>query len=151
MTRIKKKLKQMSACALICLGAIACKESIPAVGDEPIKPMKEYTLENAREWTDIAKFHAPTAKKSSHNGRAAVIVEVPIEKANEGHYIEKIGIMDMTGKELGTVTLKRERNPNTYAYFYSEILPWSGKVKIFAKCNKHDLWVKEMYAKDLAM
>ncbi len=148
MTKTNNRAIQISVYALICAAIISCKDSMPT-GDGPIIPMKEYTLDNAREWTDIAKFHSPTAKRSSNNGKAAVIVEVPLAKADEGHYIEKIGIMDMAGKELAAQSMKRERNPLTYAYFDAGLIPWSGRVKVFAKCNKHDLWVKEYPVRDL--
>ncbi len=128
-----------------------CKKAEELPKDGPITPMKEYTVDEAREWTDIAKEHGPTAKASVHKGQPAVIVEIPLAKADEGHYIEKIGIMDMTGKELAVETMPRQRNPLNYAYFDKKILPWSGKVKIFAKCNKHDLWVKEVRVSDLGV
>jgi hypothetical protein len=48
-------------------------------------------------------------------------------------------------------TMQRLPNPTTYAYFDLKILPWSGRIKIFAKCNKHDLWVKEVPVSDLGL
>ncbi|MBX3721511.1 MAG: hypothetical protein KF713_06720 [Turneriella sp.] len=147
MTRTKKTIS-------ICITAIlivACKKADELPKDGPITPMKEYTVENAREWTNIAKEHGPTAKASINKGFPAVLVEIPLVKADEGHYIEKIGIMDMAGNELAVETMPRQRNPLTYAYFDLKIIPWSGKVKIFAKCNKHDLWVKEVPVKDLGV
>lgn len=149
MTRTKR-LIPLAGLALLSLAA-ACKKVDELPKDGPITPMKEYTLDNAREWTDIAKLHSPKARKSVNNGHPAVLIEVPLEKADEGHYIEKIGIMDMSGKELAVQTMKRERNPITYAYFELNIIPWSGKVKVFAKCNKHDLWVAEVPVKDLGV
>jgi desulfoferrodoxin (superoxide reductase-like protein) len=128
-----------------------CKDSEQQSGDAPIRPLKEYTLSEAREWTDIAKEHSPTAKRSIFEGKPAVIIEVALKKPDEGHYIEKIGIMDMQGKELAVTTIKRERNPLTYAYFDLKLLPWSGRVKVFAKCNNHDLWVTEVPVKDLGL
>ena len=136
---------------VIALSMPACKKTDELPKDGPITPMKEYTVEEAREWTSIAKEHGPTARASVNNGQPAVIVEIPLTKADEGHYIEKIGIMDMEGKELAVETMPRQRNPLTYAYFDKKIIPWSGKVKVFAKCNKHDLWVKEVKVKDLGV
>jgi desulfoferrodoxin (superoxide reductase-like protein) len=139
------------ALSLVIGLATGCKDQ-EKPGNDPIVPMKEYTLDNAREWTDIAKFHAPTAKKSFANGKDAVIVEVPLPDADFPHYIEKIGIMDIAGKELAAETLERGKGrPRTYAYFDKSILPWSGRVKVFAKCNKHDLWVTEISVKDLGV
>jgi len=127
---------------------LGCKES-PYNGTDPIKPLAEYTASEAREWTDIAKFHAPRMLRSVNKGQDSILVEVPLEKANEGHYIEKIGIMDLARRELAVATIKRERNPLTYAHFDPKVIPWQGKVKAFAKCNKHDLWVTEVSVKSL--
>lgn len=149
MTRTKQ-LITIAGVALLSMVA-ACKKADELPKDGPITPMKEYTIDNAREWTDIAKEHAPTARKSVNKGTPAVIVEIPLAKADEGHYIEKIGIMDMQDKELAVETMPRQRNPLNYAYFDLKIIPWSGKVKVFAKCNKHDLWVKEVPVKDLGV
>ena len=128
----------------------SCKDS-NQTGDGPLVPQKEYSIGNAREWTEIEKEHAPVAKRSVNEGKPAVLIEVPLKKPDQGHYIEKIGIMDMQGKELAVTTIKRERNPLTYAYFDIKLLPWSGKVKVFAKCNNHDLWVTEVRVSDLGV
>ena len=129
---------------------MSCKDS-NQTGDGPLIPQKEYSIGNAREWTEIEKEHAPTARRSVFEGKPAVLIEVSLKNADQGHYIEKIGIMDMQGKELAVTTIKRERNPLTYAYFDIKLLPWSGKVKVFAKCNNHDLWVTEVRVSDLGV
>jgi|JI8StandDraft_1071087.scaffolds.fasta_scaffold10771_5 desulfoferrodoxin (superoxide reductase-like protein) len=128
----------------------SCKDSNQQ-GDGPLIPQKEYSIGNAREWTEIEKEHAPTARRSVFEGKPAVLIEVSLKKTDQGHYIEKFGIMDMQGKELAVTTIKRERNPLTYAYFDIKLLPWSGKVKVFAKCNNHDLWVTEVRVSDLGV
>lgn len=128
----------------------SCKDSNQQ-GEGPLIPQKEYSIGNAREWTEIEKEHAPTAKRSVFEGKPAVVVEVPLKNVDQGHYIEKIGIMDLKGNELAVTTIKRERNPLTYAYFDLKVLPWSGRVKVFAKCNNHDLWVTEVSVKDLGV
>ena len=128
----------------------SCKDSNQQ-GDGPLIPQKEYSIGNAREWTEIEKEHAPTARRSVFEGKPAVLIEVALKKPDQGHYIEKFGIMDMQGKELAVTTIKRERNPLTYAYFDIKLLPWSGKVKVFAKCNNHDLWVTEVRVSDLGV
>ena len=129
---------------------MSCKDS-NQTGDGPLIPQKEYSIGNAREWTEIEKEHAPTARRSVFEGKPAVLIEVALKKPDQGHYIEKFGIMDMQGKELAVTTIKRERNPLTYAYFDIKLLPWSGKVKVFAKCNNHDLWVTEVRVSDLGV
>lgn len=122
----------------------ACKkaEELPAEG--PIRPLKEYSIGNAREWTALEKQLAPQARKSIHNGKPALLVEVPNAKADMSTYIEKIGVLREDGTEIAVETLPRGRNPRTYAYFDWELLPPSGKIKVFAKWNKYDLWVQEI-------
>ncbi|HRP69945.1 MAG TPA: hypothetical protein PLY93_10475 [Turneriella sp.] len=116
-----------------------------------LTPMKEYTVDNAREWTPIAKEHVPTAKRSINKGKPALIIEVPLRSADISHYIEKIGILGADGKEIAVEALPRSATPTLHAYFDLKLLPWSGKIKIFAKCNKHDLWVSEIKVKDLGL
>lgn len=139
-----------------CLGILTfslafCQKNHELPEGARLTPMREYTADNAREWTSIAKEHAPTAKRSVNEGKPALIIEVPLSSADISHYIEKIGILGADGKEIAVETLPRSARPTLYAYFDLKLLPWSGKIKIFAKCNKHDLWVSEIKVKDLGL
>jgi desulfoferrodoxin (superoxide reductase-like protein) len=131
--------------------ALSCKKSYDQNStSEPIKPLPEYTLDEPREWAAIAKQHSPVGRKSIDKGQPALLIEVPLEKPDIGHYIEKIGVMDLKGGEIAVETLPKVQNPLTYAYIPMGKLPWRGRVKLFAKCNKHDLWVSEMDVEKLA-
>ncbi len=109
-------------------------------GNKPIRPLAEYTKDNPREWKNIAHEHIPKVRKSTHHGEPAILIEVPLAKANMSHYIEKIGIIDENNKDIAVVTILRQNNPKTYAYFPISQLPRGKKLKAFAKCNLHDLW-----------
>lgn len=126
------------------------KEETPDFSSgEPIVPMKEYTQEYAREWTDISDEHALTARKSMNDGKPAILIETKKLTPTFSHYIEKFGIMDMQGKELASVSIPKGNSPPNYGYVESSVLPLTGKIKIFAKCNMHDLWVATIDLKNL--
>ncbi|GAB4433106.1 MAG: hypothetical protein OHK0011_16070 [Turneriella sp.] len=127
----------------------ACKDSNQLPKDGPIRPMKEYSIGNSREWVAMEKRLAPQVRKTVHQGKPALLVEVPNAKVDQGTYIEKIGVMNMDGSEIAVTTIKRERNPLTYAYFDWSLIPWSGKIKAFVKWNKYDLWVQEIRISDI--
>jgi len=138
-----------SVAALLLAFSFACKKQDEMPKDGPIRPMKEYSIGNSREWSAMEKQLAPQVRKSVHNGKPALLVEVPNAKVDQSTYIEKIGVMKMDGSEIAVVTIERERNPPTYAYFDWELIPWSGKIKAFVKWNKYDLWVQEIDVRDI--
>lgn len=107
---------------------------------ERLRPLKEYTAENPREWEDIADEHIPRVKKSIHLGKDAIVVTVPLKKATMEHYIERIGVVDKDGREIRAVSFKRLPNPKTYAFFLISDLVGHEKMKVFGKCNLHDRW-----------
>lgn len=106
-----------------------------------IKPLAEYTEENPREWKSIASEHIPIVRKSIHKGKEAVLIEVPLKRATIEHYIQRIGILDVNGKEIASVAIQRVPNPPVYAYFYFDGLPYGKELKAYARCNLHDTWV----------
>ncbi|MFO1480416.1 MAG: hypothetical protein U1F40_09480 [Turneriella sp.] len=145
---ISKRNMLMMSAAIAAL-IISCKDSNQLPKDGPIRPMKEYSIGNSREWVEMEKRLAPQVRKSVNEGKPALLVEVPNAKVDQGTYIEKIGVMNMDGSEIAVATIKRERNPLTYAYFDWNLIPWSGKIKAFVKWNKYDLWVQEIKVSDI--
>ena len=145
---ISKRNMLMMSAAIAAL-VISCKDSNQLPKDVPIRPMKEYSIGNSREWVEMEKRLAPQVRKSVNEGKPALLVEVPNAKVDQGTYIEKIGVMNMDGSEIAVTTIKRERNPLTYAYFDWNLIPWSGKIKAFVKWNKYDLWVQEIKVSDI--
>ncbi len=126
----------------LLLGLLFCG---PAAKNDtaPVVPLPEYSRDNPREWADIADEHIPQIKKITSGGREQLYVEVPLQKSDEGHYIEKIGLLTLDGKELAAVGLERKNRPQNWAYFSYEVITSQRKIKIYAKCNLHDLWVTE--------
>jgi len=144
------KLQILTLASVIFIaGALSCKGEYKRPETEHITPQSEYSVGNAREWEPLEKQLEIQVRKSVHNGKPALLVEVPNAKVDESTYIEKIGVMTMGGKELAVTEIKRERNPLNYAYFDWQLIPWSGKIKAFVKWNKYDLWVKETDVKDI--
>ncbi|MBE7436963.1 MAG: hypothetical protein HS115_00810 [Spirochaetales bacterium] len=109
-----------------------------------IVPQKEYTKDSPREWADIAPEHVPLARKSMDKGKDAILIELPDFQPDYEHYIEKFGMMDLQGKELGIVAVERSGRPRNFGYIPLDTSTMRGKVKVFAKCNNHDLWVSEV-------
>jgi desulfoferrodoxin (superoxide reductase-like protein) len=136
-------------CSLALLVPLSCKDDgglDPKVTamyktGEHITPLAEYTEENPREWENIADEHVPQARLTTDKGREAIIIKAPLKKPTTAHYIEKIGILDETGREIISETIPRMPNPKTYAFFLTDYLPRDrSKLKIFIKCNLHDRW-----------
>lgn len=114
-----------------------------------IIPMKEYSVNNAREWGEIADEHEPMLRKSVDNGKPALLIELPKLKTDYSHYIEVMGILDSEGNQLASTGIERTNRPLNYGYVDAGVLPWSGTIKIFAKCNLHDVWVNEINISDV--
>ena len=107
-----------------------------------IKPLEEYTLENPREWKNVADEHIPKVRMSRDRGKDAILITVPLEKATLHHYIEKIGIMDENKRDVLSKSITRQPNPILSAFFPVEDLPENKKgLKVYIKCNMNDLWV----------
>ena len=74
-------------------------------------------------------------KKSKDN----IKVKVLGKKFSERHYIEVIGIMDERGADIDTKYLQRTDKPIAILSLSKKDYD-PDKVKVFAKCNLHDLW-----------
>lgn len=116
------------------------------LGDKPVVPLKEYTRDIPREWSDISDEHIPRVQKTRHRGKSALLITVPLKNASNEHYIEKIGILNEENREIISLTIPRQNNPPIYAYFRTSELPLNTDLKAFAKCNLHDLWTEPIPA-----
>lgn len=108
----------------------------------PIVPLPEYTEDNPREWSEIAEEHIPQLQKVFSGRRNQLYVEVPLKQSNYEHYIEKIGLLSLDGKEIAVQSLERKHRPQNFAYFDEDLVSGMRRIKVFAKCNLHDLWTK---------
>jgi len=109
-----------------------------------IKPLKEYTRNYSREWSHLSDEHIPQVSKIIDKGDTFLMIKVPLKKPSFEHYIEKIGIIDEKGKEIISKTLKRQKKPKTYVVFDINDIPQNKKLKVFAKCNLHDMWTASL-------
>ncbi len=144
-------IKTYSLLILFALFLLACgDQQKPFTNDgKPITPMKEYTQANSREWQELAEEHLPVVERIADGRGEFVVIRVPLKNANEGHYIEKIGLMTKTLQDLEVKTMQRTRNPSLTAEFRLGLKNYPPQMKAFAKCNLHDLWTHSFNLSDL--
>ena len=104
-----------------------------------ISPQKEYTKDKPAEWAKIANDHLPEIVFEKSKSKDNVKVKVLGRKFSERHYIEVIGIMDEHSADIDAKYIEKGTPPIA-------ILSLNTKdhdpktIKVFAKCNLHDLW-----------
>jgi desulfoferrodoxin (superoxide reductase-like protein) len=62
-----------------------------------------------------------------------------MKDSSPAHYIEKIGIMDKDKKDIAVKSIE-QRSGFIEARFSLHPVPDSKDIKVYAKCNLHDLW-----------
>ncbi len=109
-------------------------------GDEGRTPRAEYTAEDPGEWAAFSESHAPRIQIV----RDVLRVDVPLQKIDRSHYIEKIGVMDAQGRDVvPAVAFPREASEKSTVsanLALSELRGDLSAYKVYAKCNLHDLW-----------
>ncbi len=108
---------------------------------QPKTPEAEYTENKAGEWEDIKDEHVPFIKIISRSKKDNIEIKVNGEFTLD-HYIERIGIMDETKQDLAGLSLKKNQRPTATLTLYP--IPENPKVKVYVKCNLHDLWTKPL-------
>lgn len=104
-----------------------------------ISPQKEYTKDKPAEWEAIADDHIPEIEFDEKKSKDNIKVKVLGKKFSERHYIEVIGIMDERGADIDIKYLQRESKPAVILSLNKKEYD-PDKIKVFAKCNLHDLW-----------
>lgn len=140
----KKKIYSLLLVLFISATALSCgKPAESTANTEPRKPLPEYTAQNPREWDAYAQSHLPHGRLSLNGDRKiSVYLEPALEKEHAfgaGHYIEKLGIMDKSGRVLAL----KEFSPNHRGPYSAEFTVPAGLLndhKLFSRCNLHDLW-----------
>ena len=149
MKKVNLKSKTIILLASLSLVLLSCagdndnseKNDVDSNSDSnsrAISPQKEYTKDKPAEWEGIANEHLPEVKFDKSKTKDNIKVEVLGRKFTERHYIEVIGIMDVKYLKRGdkpTVILSlntKENDPE--------------KIKVFVKCNLHDLWTTPLIA-----
>jgi desulfoferrodoxin (superoxide reductase-like protein) len=102
------------------------------------KPKEEYTRDKPGEWEEIAGEHLPVVT-IHENEIQNIRVRVNLKSAGTGHYIEKIGIMDSSKRDIAVKTFSRHER-YFEAKFSLSPLPEEKGTKVYVKCNLHDLW-----------
>ena len=129
----------ISAIALIFFSGGCLNES---ENPGPRKPQDEYTLETPGRWKAQVKTHVPTFKVIENRSENNLEVSVAGHDFNQGHYIEKIGVMDKNKKDVVSRSLPRGAAPR--ARFTIDMYNLDD-YKIYVKCNMHDLWTAELH------
>lgn len=126
---------------LLAFSLAACSESDDWKKGKVV-PQKEYTKDSPREWASIAPEHVPAVRKSRDRNKDAILIELPGLSTSREHYIERFGVLDSEGKELGSTPVDLTAVPKNFGFIpLNENM--HGKMKAYAKCNLHDLWVTE--------
>lgn len=107
----------------------------------PITPKAEYTEQEAREWEEIKDEHLPKIKIDFKSKKENIAIKVE-GGFNERHYIERIGIMDENKQDLAGKSLEVNQKPEVVLSL--DPIPENPRVKVYVKCNLHDLWTKPL-------
>jgi desulfoferrodoxin (superoxide reductase-like protein) len=105
----------------------------------PKTPKPEYTEKDAGEWDALKNEHLPIVKINPKSKKDNVEIRV-MGEFSEDHYIERIGIMDENRQDLAGMNLKKLQK--TEVLLTLDPVPENPKVKVYVKCNLHDLWTK---------
>lgn len=130
---------------LVLLSFNCIQENTDTTGVTPIVPQKEYTKGEPGEWESISADHIPKFEWDKTLSKNNLRIEVPGRKFNERHFIEAIGIMDERMADLDVKILQRGDVPIAILTLDKSHDP--KKIKVFAKCNLHDLWTHPIILK----
>ncbi len=115
--------------------------------NKAISPQKEYTADNPAEWKSVANDHLPEITFNKSKSKENITVKVLGKKFSERHYIEVIGIMDEHSADIDLKYIERGSQP--IAILSLNLKDHEPeKVKVFVKCNLHDLWTVPLIARE---
>lgn len=121
----------------------------PASSDytsKAISPQKEYTEDNPAEWKSVANDHLPEITFNKSKAKDNITVKVLGRNFSERHYIEVIGIMDEHSADIDIKYIERGSQP--IAILSLNLKDHEPeKIKVFVKCNLHDLWTVPLITK----
>lgn len=106
---------------------------------EIIVPQAEYTVEQPGEWRGIEDEHLPKISFQPNESEGNIVVHVDLKTRSPSHYLERIGIMTEDKKDLAGTAFNRNSTDYTVRMTIHANQA-SGKIKVYAKCNLHDLW-----------
>ena len=137
------KIKALIIAPAFCLlGVLFSFCSADSTG--PRTPQAEYTADNPGEWEHLVKTHVPVIfLVENAGGDSSARIRVPLARIESGHYIERIGIIDKNKKEIVSHAFNRGDRPHIALPLEHYVLNSEG-VKIYAKCNQHDIWTVQL-------
>ncbi len=112
----------------------------------PITPNSVYTRDEPGNWSGLEDEHLPVIKILHDQTEKNIIVYVNLDSASSTHYIERIGIMDKSKKDLAGVNfIQDKKRVKVKATLTLWPLPTDEGIKVYVKCSKHDLWIENLY------
>jgi desulfoferrodoxin (superoxide reductase-like protein) len=143
------KLYKLLPLALLVAFLIQCSAEDNKATNEPIPPEPEYTKEAPGQWKGKEAEHLPNIKVLG-NSKTTDNIRVTVEGLfNEGHYIEKVGIMDENKNTLSEKVVGPGEEPNVVLSLDMTKESYK-KAKIYVKCISHDLWTQPIYPEEYA-
>lgn len=130
---------------LIIVASLNCGEKpriLPPKDADAVVPRLEYSLDKPGEWVGLEAEHIPRVT-INRQSKPYILVWVPLKNASTEHYIEKIGIMDKDRNDIALKVFSRHEKYFEAKFLLSEIKV-DKDMKLFAKCNLHDLWVTNL-------
>ncbi|PJZ69587.1 hypothetical protein CH373_08725 [Leptospira perolatii] len=118
---------------------------------KPKTPKAEYTAQDPGEWEGMESSHAPlfTVEKLE-GGKTKITVTVKENSLyNASHYIERIGIFNKDKIDIVGKSFQKPAHglPSTRAELVVKDLSNDPHLKVYLKCNLHDLWTAPLFPK----
>lgn len=117
----------------------------PPENAEPVKPQDEYTRESPREWKGMEDEHLPQVVFLNNSDSENIQITVNLLSKSSSHYIERIGIMNAFKKDLAGKSFSQNSSYFMARFKLSPLPSAKDSVKVYVKCNLHDLWTMPLY------
>jgi desulfoferrodoxin (superoxide reductase-like protein) len=112
-------------------------------------PADEYTQEVPGPWEGMEDSHAPKFDYRREQSQNNLLAYVILKNPEPNHYIEVMGIMDESRKDVvpaihfgrGHTTVQNFFTVDSFRYAREK------KWKVYVKCSLHDLWTREILDK----
>jgi desulfoferrodoxin (superoxide reductase-like protein) len=118
----------------------ACKDTDTGRGSREIVQQDQFTREKPGHWEGLEDEHLPRIKFFPDRKKDNIEVRVYLNPSGGRHYIEKIGLMNEQKQDVSVVSLKNDVPQSNIVVYLTYPLGDTDKVKVFVKCNIHDLW-----------
>ena len=132
----------IAACSLMALLFLACKDSGGDHGAS-VPAQKFYSADEPGKWEAQVQDHDPECR-IVRDDRGRRLLEVSVKfgrRADPGHYVEVITLLNGKGKVIGTHSFERGEIAQA-GFEIPDKTPFP--LTVVSKCNRHDMWKKEI-------